>query len=657
MNKLLCYPVLILIFLFSCTQNDASLPSYLIEEKKVEYREMDFEEKLIPTHFTKEEALEDLEEFIYILETSYSGYEYQKKYYGVRWKRNFRRARWLLNQKEDRLYQRDLYEALQLTLEGVIDGHLSIHAPNVYNGNYTCTQHSNFYYTHLFVEKVDDEYRVLYSKYPEIQEGDLYNDSEEFLFPSVRDFREVFRVGTLSKTFIEELPIKINKEEISLPITMDTQSSDGSLRPFAYSNNQGVHYIKIRELMISNRLSAADQYNQKMQIDNISKILGALDENQLLVLDLRNNNGGLMRYIYPGLSSYLGIPRSSLYPAGYYLRSPYNMQYLENIFIRAGENRWDYDQLEAQNFFKELWALEDENVRYWSPFLEDGNEVLENPNNKNKVIVLVNRYSYSAAEILWASMDPEYVTVVGENTGGAARFVGPLPRNLTNSRILVLTPQIILPHLPYLEDEGVGVFPDYWQTSDELGETLAYLLGQSPQSLSPEFCEIEKEQFFNGGFEWNWNEGFMGWNYVGENGLEEHRVLNQSNTNVPSGEKSLNISLQEPSWASLSQTLTVEPHTLYRISGQFRLEGNPDQRTGGFNFSMGWPRQETHLNSFPMEDWQDVECYVDSGSQEELFLKLNLGSIEEPFSGEFYADALKLERVEEVPPGAELIRL
>jgi len=625
--------------LISCTQEDTPLPSYLIEEKSVEYREPTLEAKEPPLYLTKEEAQEDLDEFIYILETVYSGYEYQQEFYGVKWKRNCRRARKTMEEKGERLTQQELLDILYIAIEGMNDGHFGIRpvAAGTFENPWSNYRHSDFYYSNLWVEKDASGYKVMFSGVDSIKTGALYTGSDDNLYPCIKNGREAYRVGILSKEGLEELAVEVDNIDVNIPVqTWDVPEEEG-LRPVAFSRNEGIQYIKVRTLWASPYLNERARLYHKMIVERFEVALRGIDKNQPLIVDLRYNHGGYIYYLYHSLAMYLGISPGNLYPTSFELNSPY--------LYAVDEAR------------KNLEEMQSNPRRYWETGLAGGNGKTNRNIAGENLIVLVNRNSCSAGEVLWGVLKPEFYTLIGENTAGMARFVGPHVFYLNHSSIWCYIPTVLNPDLPYLEDESVGVFPDYWQCNDELGATLASILNVSPEAISPEFAVPRKEAFYNGDFEWNWNDGFMGWNFAGSEELTEHQVLHQVQDSVPSGESCLKMELVNDSWGSLSQTLTVEPHSLYRFSGQFRLEGFAGSKKGGFFFSMGWPRQETSLNSFPMEDWQEVECYIDSGDEEEFLFKLNLGSADQPFNGDFYADNFKWERVDEVPSGAELIQL
>lgn len=622
---------------FSCVPSEEELPSYLIEEKKVEYREPTLEAKEPPLYLSKEEAGEDLDEFIYILETVYSGYEYQQEFYGVKWTRNFCRAHRALNDKGDRLTQQELLDILYICIDGVNDGHMNLQSLITIHNPSPTYRHSDFYYSDLWVEKSGSAYKVVVSGLEDIEEGASFTGSKDDLFPCLKNGREAYRVGILSKEPVEELAVKINREEVMIPVQTWDAPEEESLRRVAFSRNMGIQYIKVRTLWAAPFLNEKERLYRNEILQRFEVALKGIDKDQPLIVDLRYNNGGYIDYLFPYLAMYLGISPGNLYPTMLELNSPY-------LYAADGASK---DQKEMQDLPR----------RYWETVLANGNDETSRSIVGENLIVLVNRKSYSAGEIIWGVLKPEFYTLIGENTAGMARFVGPEVFYLESSSVYCYIPTSLIPHLPYLEDESVGVFPDYWQTSDELGETLSSLLDIPAEVISPEFAESRKEAFTNGDFEWNWNDGFLGWNFAGSEELTEHLVLHQVYDSVPSGESCLKMELVNDSWASLSQTLTVEPHSLYRVSGRFRLEGFAGSKKGGFFFSLGWPRQETAVHSFPMKEWQEVNFYIDSGEVEEFVFKLNLGSEEEPFNGDFYADNIKLEWVDAVPDGGELIKL
>ena len=106
--------------------------------------------------------------------------------------------------------------------------------------------------------------------------------------------------------------------------------------------------------------------------------------------------------------------------------------------------------------------------------------------------------------------------------------------------------------------------------------------------------------------------------------------------------------------ARFSQTVTVEPDTVYRLSAYIRAEGC-DADTAGANLSIG----NTFTRSDPVYDtngeWQYVELYGQTGEdQTKMTVFLRVGGYSSECTGTAWFDDVELVKVDEVPGGAGL---
>ena len=185
-----------------------------------------------------------------------------------------------------------------------------------------------------------------------------------------------------------------------------------------------------------------------------------------LILDLRDNGGGLIRdinilYSYLADSSYHLIEKpvvtskTSLWHFGYYNNNPFWVQVIQTIFLPV------VLEIDAITYLK---TRKDSDNKYRFAIRESR---LTHPSNhrfKGKVYVLINGGSYSATCLLSSNMKgSKRATFVGQETGGADNGcvagimpVRSLPASKVQVRIGLLECKTPYPSLM----DGRGIFPD-----------------------------------------------------------------------------------------------------------------------------------------------------------------------------------------------------
>ncbi len=122
-----------------------------------------------------------------------------------------------------------------------------------------------------------------------------------------------------------------------------------------------------------------------------------------------------------------------------------------------------------------------------------------------------------------------------------------------------------------------------------------------------------------------------------------------------SGHRSVSISSPQPNDAWWSQTVAVQPHTLYRITGWIKTVGvahstNPVDAGASLGFLGTWDRSP---GVFGTSDWTKVWVSVNSGDSHELTVAARLGYWSGTTTGTAWYDDIKLERLE---PGSSAPR-
>jgi len=466
------FPLVVLAFSFlvSCARS-SWMPHWFEQEHAVEYREVPTRRYIDTiTSVTKEQALADLDFFKYLIETSYAGYEYQQEKLGVNFEKNFDHAQAYIQKLDsETLSYNEFKEIISIALSGVQDGHFSFMLPGL--GPY---QHKTFYYSGITVSRKNGKYLVEASSVDGVSPGDRYRGPKEHLFRIYSDDGNRYRIGTLSRTPVNTLSLKFKKEMVEVPVAPD-MILPGPEVP-VYSLTDDVAYLRIPSFIALGESGTVSPEGRK-QLEEVIRHIRMLDKGNTVIIDLRNNPGGY-------------TDTSALVPAILFKRQASNfMPEMAELFSPGTtqarlQNIWDKgDNSDGYRNLRKAAQLEADKqkknpVRRWErqSYRVAASKPIE---NKRKIIIIINRCSASASEILCAIRTIPNVTIIGENSAGILSFDAGQLYVLPNSQVPVLLPDAIVIDTSFSAGEGIGVLPDYWVLKDELEDVLRAMTGRS----------------------------------------------------------------------------------------------------------------------------------------------------------------------------------
>ena len=478
--KKLPLAVLAFSFLVSCARS-SWMPHWFEQEHTVEYREVPTRRYIDTiTSVTKEQALADLDFFKYLIETSYAGYEYQQEKLGVNFEKNFDHAQAYIQKLDsETLSYNEFKEIISIALSGVQDGHFSFMLPGL--GPY---QHKTFYYSGITVSRKNGKYLVEASSVDGVSPGDRYRGPKEHLFRIYSDDGNRYRIGTLSRTPVNTLSLKFKKEMVEVPVAPD-MILPGPEVP-VYSLTDDVAYLRIPSFIALGESGTVSPEGRK-QLEEVIRHIRMLDKGNTVIIDLRNNPGGY-------------TDTSALVPAILFKRQASNfMPEMAELFSPGTtqarlQNIWDKgDNSDGYRNLRKAAQLEADKqkknpVRRWErqSYRVAASKPIE---NKRKIIIIINRCSASASEILCAIRTIPNVTIIGENSAGILSFGAGQLYVLPNSQVPVLVPDRISFNTSFSAGEGTGVLPDYWVLNDNIEDVLRSMTGNDsftiPAASSP----------------------------------------------------------------------------------------------------------------------------------------------------------------------------
>lgn len=470
--------MIVSLFFASCSR-ESWRPAWFENDHRVEYREVTTRgDGSTVSSITKKAARADLDLFRYLIETSYAGYEYQKEIRKVDFGRNFLLARWrLLWMKGREISREDMYSLLLTALNGVQDGHLSV------DNKFIPFMHEFYYHSGITVAKRGKELVVESSSVDGVSPGDLYRDSDKYLFRTYAPEGETYRIGILSSKEINELSLKIGKARVKVPVSLDMDTVTVPKDEILYSLTDGVTFLRIPNFSAMGQSTIVSDEGKERHKEVIRHIR-LLDEGETAIIDVRNNPGGY-------------LDTSALVPAILFKRQVNNFMPKSALLESPGiaqarvQDVWDLGLNDnSGSDTRKAARIEADNqrvnpTRKWSRDIWR-EEAVKKVENARKIILIVNRLSMSASEFLCEIRNIPGVTIIGENSAGIMSFASPQQYYLPNSQIGLLIPMQLFFDLSYTAGEGTGVLPDYWVLHDELEGVLRSLTGNESFEMPKE---------------------------------------------------------------------------------------------------------------------------------------------------------------------------
>ncbi len=475
LKKLHFFSIIIFIFvLISCASKKETeiIRKVPIEIRPVEvYYDWDKYQKIDEISF--EEMQEDLETFIYIIETAYAGYE-DALARGM--DTNILRQK-ILNKFEgqDVISVEDFAKELFVIFEPYIqDYHANIRSKNNYYGFITPTI---TYFADVYFIKQNEDYFVYESKIPEIKTGEKYESDSQYLFYYPSKGNDVYRLGCLSKDKPESLKVSICKKVYDVPLI----SCDASYPDFSYviRETEKSIYFKLTQFYFEND-------EQLEALKRFSEAADLCRNKDFVILDVCGNPGGenfyeqkFMTDLYKKdseINDVLPISSTSIY-------SPASIEALTamiNMVLEADNPR-------TKKWLKKISKMkkiaEKESIKILSTNKNEKYSV-EESSFKGTIIVLTDCKVASSGEDLLC--DCEYlfgktnqIVQIGQNTAGCELYGNVCQYTLENSGTTVNFSVTVFSEYPKLISnfygEGNGFYPDIWSTSEDLNDSIFYV--------------------------------------------------------------------------------------------------------------------------------------------------------------------------------------
>lgn len=328
------------------------------------------------------------------------------------------------------------------------------------------------FYSQVYFEKKGNEYFVEESNVRSIKKGMKYTGDEQSLFKVIHNNKELYRFAVFNYYNQKKAAINIENKIKKIPVKWIQN----------YVKNEEISYKNTdKSIVISiTTCSPKDLEKFRKTVSEIRKQLETTDK--MVIIDLRNNSGGLVSNIYYILYSLLLSP------------SEENLVNFNGILNYTTQNHYELntqkirDRVLVDGNKEKFTRLKLDKNKYVKGYgsLDNSKQVkikIDNPKYKKNLYILTNNNTVSAAEdfIFYSKKLYDKTILIGENTYGCIVFGDPYRYSLPDSKIsLNLTATdnrqcIALLSGRNWKGEGNGFYPDYWATSEEIVETMVYL--------------------------------------------------------------------------------------------------------------------------------------------------------------------------------------
>lgn len=453
----------------------------------------------IPLEITQAQAIEDLNQYVYLLETSCAGFIEQRE------KINFQeRYNQVLNELKNLSTVKTEYFLMTLLgklAEGIKDLHSVLFCEindNEQKVNYVrrFTPKTIGYYSDCFFTKKDNHFISLDDS-SLVLEGEIVNQktkiiekSQIYFLPVIHNSNQLYKAAKFfTWSFPEEKDFVIGGRNLHFEKQNFNLETSWKTLQDKYTDSDKNYYFVMPDCAMS-----WDYQNQTYEI--LHKYIDGIHKKQNLIIDNRWNCGGIPLKQFKCFTELFGynsdiideflnreIKNDEDILEGKCLLS--NLIVQKEIESTEKSGDWKYKS-RLLNFYKnELPKLQNGKFRWSENEDPDGtwHGLGEKTSYTGKIFLLVDARTASLGEQLYLIITKDFgyknVTLIGTNTIGCMSYSNPLTYYLKNSGITV---QLSSRTEGFSSDtfnkeylECRGLIPDYWATTDsELEETLEY---------------------------------------------------------------------------------------------------------------------------------------------------------------------------------------
>ena len=410
----------------------------------------------------KTKALQDIDYLFSLLKYGYSGYNYfggDKKFNLA--KKNIINS--ITHFHENSILIEDFIDIIYSNLNFIQDSHFII-------GNYNLCN-----YTKYFSSRKFEFQRDINGIYVIIDDEKFYlkevNDENpmNYIKPSLdEEGKLIYSLGVLSDT--KDVHISINLLLESDQSSRNIKVSLFEYKPIyeKYSNSYNYYEINDTPILDVNALCRIDPKDNTLK--NFIEDSKILKEEDLIIIDLRNNIGGNLINIEKWFKGFTGEDiKKDIIESGLYTSTS----------VDLSRNKFELKESEPESVkfmcLKEISTYEKQkHFPGWSPIEYEEFKAIDVDNN---IFVLIDKNTSSAAEFfIYYLKKLNNVTLVGTNSNGCMLTGNSNSAHLPNSKIPLHISHKIYMRTDFINMDGLGFQPDLWVKPEQsLDRIIKYL--------------------------------------------------------------------------------------------------------------------------------------------------------------------------------------
>ena len=350
---------------------------------------------------------------------------------------------------------------------------------------YTMIEKYTCYWTDCYVEKRGEDFYSI-SNTVGINPDLKYCDDQQNLYYYPSKGSSVYRIAKLSKEPLNSIDVSFDNKSYCLEVFNDGAIEKTNAKYKAFDSKDSA-YIALNTFFLP-YLDSPDRKSKEIIFNKFIECGYKYGNKKNLILDMRSNEGGDAAYtvamfyvLYSGKNnndfSKLIPNMSSWFVDSFSLRenliSPVSCKtkYLLKNNRNQKPSKKEVSLLSSQIENPEK-VIETAGYKKSKLFSKESKF-------KGKIIILTDRNSASAGEIIIPLakeiFGSESVSVIGENTSGSAMYWDVATICLPNSKAGIHTAfakNKMIEKYDYWHGEGIGFYPDYWSTGQDLNETI-----------------------------------------------------------------------------------------------------------------------------------------------------------------------------------------
>lgn len=481
----------LLIYFFTIICGVCMAKPKIISSEPCEYREVlcnrEHYYNFIKNEITFNQALEDIDMFIYLLENAYSGYDDLKsnnfKIQTLRENIPFTKGN---NVKTDEILS-FLYEQLKPYIN---DFHFYMIGKNKQLGfRYPI----RVFFSNIFLLKNNEQFKVIKTDNPNIKIGDIYNDSTYYLFLYPSEGKDIYRLGVFLQKEDEKdnnlIELLFNDKKIYVSCS-ETNSQLKKISETSYKEiitNESVYFYLPTLIEPDIHWDNFDVYEEMYK--KFTTLGLRYGEKKNYILDFRGNGGGNDLYCQKFLANLL-FGKNEKDEIRNYKKfenhisfssvNLYSPPILQAIKWYGNNRKKEYD-----NYFKKIYKFMKKNNFNKIKTENSKRGVTKKINFSSKLIVIMDKNSCSSGESFVYLANPlleeeKNLFYIGENSGGCFNYGNVFCYQLPNSGMAIYLPSMKMKS--GIIEECKGYMPNYWAFHEDLLLAIENITGDKQLS-------------------------------------------------------------------------------------------------------------------------------------------------------------------------------